>query len=462
MVQWSALTSYFQDTAFLSWSNLVLARPVGSAHIGSPEGGGLVIAFLIVTGLVGLSIYWGAKWKWSAWWRCALIFWTIWILLYSTFFTNLDGIGSGVWQSLGYWVVQQEVARGNQPWYYYFIVTSVYEFLPFIFAFVATAYFAKRGDPFGRFLIYWAVATFVLYTYASEKMPWLVVNITLPLIVLTGKMLGDIVERMPWRRAISNGGLLALPGVPLFIVLLWQLAFFEPGEVGAKDIVWLTLLVVGTIGVAALGVYLARAMGVRRFGGAAALSLAVMLAVLSVRTGAIANYKNADTPVELLVYTQTAPDIVSIVNRIREADQPAGERVSVPVSVDQTSGFTWPWAWYLRGRPGVDYPLFDNVSLQTPPDSSIVLVHLNNKAATDKALKDTFTDGERFKHRWWFPESAYRDITVRDFLASFRDRGAWRRAMDYFLHREGVRDRLGSEDAFAYFADELELSGAEP
>ena len=35
----------------------------------------------------------------------AVIFYGIWGLLYTTFFTNITGVGSGVWRSLGYWIV---------------------------------------------------------------------------------------------------------------------------------------------------------------------------------------------------------------------------------------------------------------------------------------------------------------------------------------------------------------------
>ena len=41
-------------------------------------------------------------------------------LLYTTAFTNLSGLFSGVWQGMGYWVAQQDYGRANQPWYYYF------------------------------------------------------------------------------------------------------------------------------------------------------------------------------------------------------------------------------------------------------------------------------------------------------------------------------------------------------
>jgi hypothetical protein len=31
------------------------------------------------------------------------------------------------------------------------------------------------------------------------------------------------------------------------------------------------------------------------------------------------------------------------------------------------------------------------------------------------------------------------------------DRESWRRTMNYWLNREGVSDRLGSEDSYVYF-----------
>ena len=98
------------------------------------------------------------------------------------------------------------MARGSQPWYYYFIVISVYEFLPWTVAIGASFYYALRGDVFTRFLAFWAVATFIAYTLAGEKMPWLTVNIVLPMIVLAGKALGDAGTSLGWRKALKGGG----------------------------------------------------------------------------------------------------------------------------------------------------------------------------------------------------------------------------------------------------------------
>ncbi|MEZ4555458.1 MAG: hypothetical protein R2854_03225 [Caldilineaceae bacterium] len=65
------------------------------------------------------------------WARLMAIFWTVEILFFTTFFTNTrNGLATGIVGSLGYWLKQQEVARGGQPWYYYIMLGGLYEFLP--------------------------------------------------------------------------------------------------------------------------------------------------------------------------------------------------------------------------------------------------------------------------------------------------------------------------------------------
>ncbi|MGV2435912.1 MAG UNVERIFIED_CONTAM: hypothetical protein LVT10_14415 [Anaerolineae bacterium] len=53
-------------------------------------------------------------------------------------FTNLNGVATGLVGSLGYWLEQQGVRRGNQPQYYYLtIIIPLYEYLPMIGSFFA-------------------------------------------------------------------------------------------------------------------------------------------------------------------------------------------------------------------------------------------------------------------------------------------------------------------------------------
>ena len=146
-------------------------------------------------GAIGVGI-----WR-KGWWLVSFgVFFTIWALLHTTFFTNPAGLGTGIWQSLGYWIEQQDVARGNQPWYYYIVIGLNYEFLAMLLGGIAILLFSRRGDSFSRFLVYWAVLNFLLYTYASEKMPWLLVGVSLPFLVLAGKLLGQLWDSKPWMK----------------------------------------------------------------------------------------------------------------------------------------------------------------------------------------------------------------------------------------------------------------------
>ena len=452
---WSAAVSIFQDTALLRWTNLTLVNPEGVSPIGAASGGGTVIAALVVMAFAALSIIAGAKWRWGVWWRCALIFYTIWVLLYTTFLTNIDGIGSGVWQGLGYWIAQQGVARGSQPFYYYLVITPVYEFLPLLFGIIASVYYVRKRDRFGIFLAFWCGLTFLLYTLATEKMPWLLVNITVPLIVISGRFLGELVESIQWRILIRSGAVSAIVGVPLFILALWQLAFFEFDGVLALEIPMFIGLLIGLGALVAGGVLLARRSGRKNFVSFAAVPLALMLLVLTVRAGVIASYRNGDTPVEMLVYTQTSPDITRLMRKFREAVGEGDQLAQLPITIDQTSGFTWPWAWYLRGYERVDYPSYSGTPLEEPPDTPVVLVHSQNRSDADLVLEEDFTEAELIRHRWWFPESTYRGLTIGKIISGAVDRQTWRAAMDYWLYREGVRDRLGSEDAYVYFTAEF-------
>ena len=62
------------------------------------------------------------------WWKYALTFWVPFTVFYTTVFTNTDGFFTGIVGSLGYWLVQQGVQRGSQPWYYYILILlPVYE-----------------------------------------------------------------------------------------------------------------------------------------------------------------------------------------------------------------------------------------------------------------------------------------------------------------------------------------------
>ena len=467
---WGAFVSILQDTPLLDWSGLTLAGPVGgSGPIGSPVGGGLVVAFLVTAFLIFLAMSYGLKWNTSVWWKAAAIFYALYILMYTSFLTNGFGIGSGVWQSLGYWVVQQGEGRGSQPWYYYTIITTLYEFLPLLLSVIGSVYYLRNRDKFGMFLVYWVWTTFLLYTIASEKMPWLLVNITLPMIVLSGKFLNDIIVRVEWRKVSVFGGVLTLVGVPLFLAFLWNLTFLglDGSETVAGlqvDVLGMALAVVAIVLIVA-GYFLARRIGPAVFATIGLVSIAAILLVLSGRAGLMAAFQHGDIPVEMIVYTQTSPDIHNLARQLREQD--AQQDTSI-AAIDGTSGFHWPWYWYLRGREDIKYTNYGTTGVLNPSNSPIALVHSTNKSTADPSFAEVYSEPQLLRQRWWFPEAVYRGYNdpqhfgIGKLFADPVDRQTWRELADYFLYRnlwtnngacvpaEDDFSCLGSENAYIY------------
>ncbi|MEW5828074.1 MAG: flippase activity-associated protein Agl23 [Chloroflexota bacterium] len=97
----------------------------------SLEGMTRTALFLVPIALLSIGIgYW---WKGMTWVKNAVLFYGIFTVLYTTVFTNGQGFFTGLVGSLGYWLEQQGVQRGSQPWYYYILVQiPIYEFLPAI------------------------------------------------------------------------------------------------------------------------------------------------------------------------------------------------------------------------------------------------------------------------------------------------------------------------------------------
>ncbi|MDE3230975.1 MAG: TIGR03663 family protein, partial [Chloroflexota bacterium] len=71
---------------------------------------------------------------WTQWFIAFVVGWMLFAGLYWELPTTgrslgqgfVDGVGKGVWQGLYYWLQQQNVARGAQPLYYYFVLIPLY------------------------------------------------------------------------------------------------------------------------------------------------------------------------------------------------------------------------------------------------------------------------------------------------------------------------------------------------
>ena len=446
-----------------------ISERTGTAATLNPDrAGALFLGVIALLPLTALAIFIGQRWNWNLWIKAAAAFYIPYVILYTTVFTHPAGFGSGIWNSLAYWIAQQEVQRGGQPWFYYLLLLPVYEFLPIVLALAGIVVFGIRQrfrDEFAGFLVWWLLASILMYSYAGEKMPWLSLHTALPAILLAGKTLGAFLDAVPWALLWERRGG-ALAGIALLLLLALGALFKSEGLV--QNLVLLGSI--GALGVSAWLVY--RKLGLRLSSMAVASALLIVLGAFSIRSAWLASYAHGDIAVEMLVYTQSSPALPDIMRNIERIADETGQRENLPIAVDASDGFTWPWAWYLRNYKNVGYPCFgvnapgagcvnaNNAPatlMTTTPTASVVLLHAGNQAGALPYL-DNYAPGQPFPHRWWFPER-YRELTWASALQAIINPSGW---WDYFYQRE-IDERLGSSDALVYYPRGLEpFAGFQP
>ena len=249
----------------------------------------LTVAMILFASALGL---W---WNGRVWIVSALLFWPIFVLFFTTVFTNGAGFFTGLLGSLGYWLTQQGVARGGQPSYYYLLVTMpMYEILPYFvglatmfwywwrhrpshlvavlgwllwivvyyvalrpvllgvmpnaadqlvvvfFAVLIPLTFFATYDPnnlasvFPAFLFTWAVGIMVVFSWAGEKMPWLTMHFTIPLAFAAGWAIDQLLD-VDWRALAARGAVWIALLVPLALVLLVSVLISRPFQGVALD-----------------------------------------------------------------------------------------------------------------------------------------------------------------------------------------------------------------------------------
>lgn len=216
--------------------------------------GGLVLFMAAVA--VGIAYFWFAMRPqlnsaegapllgFGGWTQLMGAFWLIEVLFFTTFLTNTrNGLATGIVGSLGYWLAQHEVQRGNQPPYYYLMLGALYEFLPIILSIggiSAVVYWLRREpkwDPAGFeplaadadaqevklaeiyrrnrvyfvvLLVWWTFGAWIGYSVAGEKMPWLLTHMALPMTVLGGLVVWPLCAQGAVGDGAQTGGALAV------------------------------------------------------------------------------------------------------------------------------------------------------------------------------------------------------------------------------------------------------------
>ena len=378
--------------------------------------------------LLAASILIGTAWDWRRFLICAAIFYGIYIPTFTTFFTNGGGIATGLVGSLGYWLEQQGVRRGGQPWYYYPLIhLTLYEFLPAIGALVAgglglTRWLKSEADPkrvrapispsdtLGfpvlGYLGFWAVAAVIAFSLAGEKMPWLTCHITLPFILVSGWAIGSIIEGVDWTAFREpRTWLLAVLALALIVALGGALGTalganppFQ-GQTLAQSQVTLTFL--STLLVAAAcgaGIFwLARPARWGQMGRVASLWFFGLLGLFTVRAAFTAAYINYDDADEFLVYAHGARGVKTVMSQIEDLSIKMTDGLDLKVAYD--SAVAWPLTWYLRDYTNQAF-YGDKATREGIGDAPVVIAGSQDWTDAEKILGNRYDKFEYIRMVW--------------------------------------------------------------
>jgi len=378
-------------------------------------------AFLGPIALATIALGWW--WNRDVWWKMALVFWGPYVLLYTTVFTNGAGFFTGTVGSLGYWLEQQGVQRGSQPWYYYVLITiPIYEFLPALASLLAL-YFSLKKSPTPEkvndqsiqeqdnranmvsLLGWWTLTSIIAFTIAGEKMPWLTFHMSLPMVLWGGWALGSLIDRVDWaelrrRNAVLVLALLAvfvLSVAGIFIALLSSPRPFEGQELAQLQAT--TSFLFAIVGAIASLFGLFKLLDGWDYKQALYLNALVffgILAVLTVRATLRANYLKYDSAEEYLVYAHSFTGVKDVLRQVDDlSEKTVGGREIVVAYDDDTS---WPMSWYMREYPNARfYGAQPDRSLREVP---AIIVGDNNFSKMEPIVSDLYFRYDYIRMVW--------------------------------------------------------------
>jgi uncharacterized protein (TIGR03663 family) len=395
------------------------------------------ITVITVGILIGVSTVLGLIWDWKRWLISAGIFYGLFLVLFSTFFTQTTGIVIGVVGSLGYWLQQHEVSRGSQPWYYYLLVQlPVYEFVALIGAAIAAGLGLNRWlraenveqengihepnstrslhFPIIPFLAYWSTAAFVLFTFSGERMPWLTVHIALPLILMAGWGLGQIAKSINWKRLEAPGSwfipilnfIITLSSLALLGRLLGTAAPFQGKEL---EQLTATNTFIALLAVAVISGWIffrlvdgwPRGQILSLF----VLTVAAMGYILTARAAGMASYVNYDQATEFLVYAHGGEGVKDALQQIEDISNDTTNGLAIQVAYDDD--VAWPLNWYLRKFPNRYY--YGGSLSRELIGYPVILVGDDYFADADAVLRDEYEVFDYIRMVW--PMQEYYNLT---------------------------------------------------
>lgn len=432
----------------------------------------MVKTWSVVVILAGITIAIGLIWDWKRWPIIAAIFFIPLVLFYTTFFSNPAGLATGMVGSFGYWLAQQEVQRGGQPWYYYIAVQlPIYEYLSILGVTIASGFGLREllrrwrsarstGHPEGDsptaengqssfnaigFLAFWALISALSFSYAGERMPWLTTHIASPMILISGWAVGKIIDGLKLSSLTKLGEIL----IPILLAigittfgraLLELLGWVDPifGESGSNPISP-SFVVTALFALASLvGVWILTRR-VDEF-PVAGWTITVILAVglaFTIRTSFRAAYQDYDYGTEFLVYAHGERGVKTMLEQIDEFSQAVYGDDSMTVAYDVAdnsgdSGVSWPITWYIRNLP--DARPFGPEITRDLRGYPAIIVSDNNWNRLEPLIQDHFKRFDYIRMVW--PMQDYWNLTWERISNVLKSPDLQRALWDIWFNRD--------------------------
>lgn len=398
----------------------------------------------VVVVMIAITVTSGIFWDWRRWQIIAAIFFFPYVLLYTSLFTNLVGLATGIVGSFGYWFGQQEIQRGGQPWYYYAgVQIPIYEYLAALGTLLAAAMGIRfllqqkqkntkaqvpNEDPEFlsvngvAFLGYWTVISLLLFSYAGERMPWLTIHIVLPMILVSGWAFGRVISHLHVRIDRSTSTIM-IPVLVLISMLsgaysiVGLLGWVRPpfGEIPAEGSISFVFAAMFALAFATgfLAAVLSRRSADFPLARWAAVAVIGGLFVLTARTSLRASFQNSDYATEFLVYAHSERGVKSMLAQLNEFSIEVLGDASLNVAFDVAdqsgdSGVAWPLTWYFRNNPNASS--FGPEITRDLRSNAAIIVSDNNFARVGPLVENQFQQFDYIRMVW--PIQDYWNLTL--------------------------------------------------
>lgn len=166
------------------------------------------------------------------------------------------------------------------------------------------------------FLLYWGLTSLIVYSYLQEKVPWLVLHILLPFVLIAGAYLGEMLPSLPQR----------------------------PKKIEAVVVLAIVL---------SAGLFIQQSIFINYCENTASDEITVH-----------------GIPVHGLIYVQTTAEVLDVVDFV---DQRIHDDPNASILIAAPENDYWPLPWYMRNYKGCGYlnsvPEHSDADIVIIPDS---------------------------------------------------------------------------------------------